>query len=244
MLENERITYEPQFPNFGNTDMVRPFLRGPAVACYPDGAISLGKGIVIEELGIDEMRVGLFKAPLMGDAFGGKRVLDSNGQLISWSLNLMPTIEDNSRVTLVNILSGVSDIRMRRRIQSEISNSLPHLVVDPEEGIYLRLKNGNRIELTSEGIVVHEKDDQDERSVEEGNFICMPASELFFPESVPMLSEGEIEVQLDYSDTPEAIFKQIEELLQETDFSSEEERLYLELEIREIINPVVRIFTE
>lgn len=245
MLESERITYEPQFLNSG-TDTARPFLKGPAVACRPDGTFSLGQGLVIEALGVDEMRIGLLKVPLLGDAFGGKRVTDSNGQLISWSVFLIPVIDDSSRVVLGEALSSVSDARKRRKLQSEIRNSLPHLIVDPEEGIYLQLKNDNRLELTEDGVVLRERngDDHEDHDVEEGSSICMPANKFIDPEIAPILSEGEIEVQLDYSGTPDEILRAIRVLLEETDFSSEEERLYLELELREIINPVVRIYPE
>jgi len=222
--------------------MVRPFVEGPAVACHPDGVILSGQGLVIEALGVDEMRSGLFRCPDAGDAFGGKRVLDSEGKLISWSLFLMPILEDKARADLRAIVSKISDTEKHMEAQMTINSSLPHLVIDPEEGIYMDLKSGKRLELTREGVVVHDKNSQEINRVEEGNFICVPASEVF--PSIPLFSEGEVEVGFDCSGTPEEIFTEIEDLLGEAGFNSSDDRVFLGLGLRKIISPVVRIYPE
>lgn len=247
MSQERKVTYEPQFPNIGFTDTVRPISRCPAVERHPDGTTSSGKGLIIEELGIDEMKIGLLKPPLSGDAFGGQRVTDSSGQLISWSVFLVTDIDDDSRVVLGDVLSSVSDAKKRKKLQTEIRNSLPHLIVGPEEGIYLQLKNGNRLALTDDGVVIHEisGNGYEDHSLEEGNTISIPMNDFFDSVSVPaMLSKGEVEVQLDYSGTPDEILQDIRALLKETDFNSEEERIYFELELKKIISPVVRIYPE
>jgi len=242
MSQERKVTYEPQFPYSGNTDMVRPFLEGPAVACHPDGTISSGQGLKMAVLGVDEMRLGFFRCPDAGDAFGGKRVLDSEGKLISWSLFLMPIVEDEARADFRAIVSKISDAEKRTEAQMTINSFLPHLVIDPEEGIYMDLKSGKRLELTRDGVVVHDKNSQEINRVEEGNFICVPASEVF--PSIPLFSEGEVGVGLNCSSTPREIFEEIEALLSELGFNSSDERVSLELVIRDIISPVIKIYPE
>jgi hypothetical protein len=241
MPESERIIYQPQFPSLGS-DTARPFFKGPAVACHPDGNISLGNGLVIEELGIDEIRTGLFNCLDTGSAFGGQRVLNAEGKLLSWSVFLMPVIGEQTKATFREILSCESDINKRRILQTKIRRSLPHLVINPEEGISMTLQSGKRIEWTSEGVVVYEKNSQEKHDIEEGNFICVSTSEIF--PSIPFFPDGEVEIGFDCSGTPEEIFTEVEDLLGEAGFNSSDERVFLEVLLREIVSPVVEIYSE